>query len=105
MSRRRSAERRPRWHYWLLLVVVCALSSLLMVQPGEIPDLQLSSGTLASRDVRAPSSFEFTDEETTEWRRREAEDSVALVFRHRAKQHLFRFIRQVYIQVLFQSSK
>ena len=82
MSRRRSAERRPRWHYWLLLVVVCALSSLLMVQPGEIPDLQLSSGTLASRDVRAPSSFEFTDEETTEWRRREAEDSVALVFDH-----------------------
>ncbi len=63
-----------------LLVVLCALCSLLLSDFVRIPDMTLSVGQIATRDIRSPIAFSFIDEVATEEAREEAGRSVSAVF-------------------------
>ncbi len=63
-----------------LLVALCALCSLFLSDFVRIPDMSLTRGQVASRDIRSPIAFSYVDEAATEEARDQAARTVTPVF-------------------------
>lgn len=74
-----SFERRFSLRYWFLIFIFCLGLSFLIFWDVDVYH-QVSLGNVASVDIKAPISFQMTDEVATDEKRRLAEDNVPPVF-------------------------
>jgi putative nucleotidyltransferase with HDIG domain len=75
---------RDDWRRVGILLLVCALVSLLVVDWAHVPTETLQAGEVASRTVKASHTFQYTDFARQEDLLEQARESVSPVYVHRA---------------------